>query len=93
MKRHSKKNAGPVGGHGGQVTVELALMMIVVVGAALAVSQAFRSGDFLADLVSGPWKNLSGMIEAGVWAPPEKALANHPNTTARISTVKGVPLQ
>lgn len=73
----------------GQVAIEMVLMTIVMVGAAMAISVAFRENQYIASLVSGPWKSLSGMIQNGVWGSPESTMKKHPAYYDRLSTVKG----
>jgi hypothetical protein len=73
----------------GQATTEMILMMLVFLGATYFVSSAFRGQNFIAQLVSGPWLHLSGMIQNGVWGPPTQTMSQHPNQLSRFSTPLG----
>lgn len=73
----------------GQMLIEMLLMMTLLLGAATFVGEQFRQSNFIAGLVSGPWKNLSGMIQNGVWAPPEDGMAQHPLVFNRWSSPIG----
>lgn len=73
------------------MTIEAVLIAIVLMGVVISISQYFKSHEVVAQLVSVPWENLSGMIADGVWMPPQKAAANHPLTFYRSVTLQGVP--
>jgi hypothetical protein len=80
MKKHSES---------GQASIEMALMLVVIVAMALAVSQGFKSNQIFANLISGPWRSLSGLIQNGVWGDPASTVAKHPNGFSRISSPEG----
>lgn len=72
----------------GQFVIEGVLLMVVTVGAFLWATNQIREGKYLAKLIGGPWEQMSGMIEAGVWKPPGEARSLHPNQIGRSSTVR-----
>lgn len=72
----------------GQFLVESVLLMTFAVGALIWATGQLRENQFLAKMISGPWLRVSGMIESGVWAPPEEARQKHPNQWARSLTVE-----
>ncbi len=76
-------------GEAGQASIEMALMLVVMIFVATSTAQFFKKTDYFANLVSGPWQQLSGLIQNGVWGTPEITMAQHPNGYARISTPKG----
>lgn len=78
--------------HRGQVTIEIVLILVVSVGVALAVSKGFRENQFFANLVSGPWRSLAGLIQNGSWGSPEKTMSRHPNHVSRLSSVRAQPV-
>ncbi|MGZ3770631.1 MAG: hypothetical protein ACXVCP_13555 [Bdellovibrio sp.] len=67
----------------GQFVIEAVLIMTVTMSLVMWGSKKFRDDKFLAKLISGPWQKVSGMIEAGVWEPPNKARKLHPNFLGR----------
>ncbi len=73
----------------GQMVIEMVLMMLVFLGATYFVSNQFRSNNMIASLVSGPWKNLAGMIQNGVWMPSKDGMPYHPNARSRWVTPVG----
>ena len=73
----------------GQLVIEGILLMIVFTAAGLFVASQFRSRHLLADLVSGPWQMVAGMMECGSWNPPKVACTMHPNLLVRHLSVGG----
>ncbi|MCC7404017.1 MAG: hypothetical protein IT288_06410 [Bdellovibrionales bacterium] len=73
----------------GQMVVEMLLLLTVLFGVTLAISSYFRKEEIFVQLISGPWQNLSGMIQNGVWAPPAASMHNHPNHHSRHVSLKG----
>ena len=67
----------------GQTMVEGILLLVVFITIALTVSNQFKDNQFLAQIVSGPWDRLDGMIQNGVWQEAEAGRANHPNLNKR----------
>ncbi|MCB0350135.1 MAG: hypothetical protein KDD38_03060 [Bdellovibrionales bacterium] len=73
----------------GQASVEMVLMLVLMVGVMAFVSTTFRQNEIFASLVSGPWKQLSGLIQNGAWGDPESTMTIHPNRQSRVSSVRG----
>lgn len=73
----------------GQITIEIVLMLAFTLGIALLVSKTFRSEEYLANLVSGPWRSVAGLVQNGVWGTPEETMNQHPNQSARVNSVRG----
>ena len=67
----------------GQFVIEAALLMVVTVSLFMWGTNKLRDGKYLAKLIGGPWKKVAGMLEAGVWEPPERAKKLHPNQVKR----------
>lgn len=70
-------------GQGGQIIVEAILLMTLSIGILFFVTRTIREQGVMQNLVQGPTEKLSGMMESGVWAPPEEAKKNHPNMVKR----------
>ena len=73
----------------GQATIEAILIVTVLLTTSLAVMNQIRQRQILPSLVEKPWAYISGMIENGVWAPPERGAVNHPNHLQRHATPRG----
>ena len=73
----------------GQMALEMILIMALMVGFATFVTSEFKSSNFVAQLVSGPWKNLAGMIQNGVWGPSADTMPQHPNAFNRVISPDG----
>lgn len=73
----------------GQIIIEAVLLFAVVAIVFVFTTRVFRDAKLLQAPVAGPWVYLQGMIESGVWAPPNQARALHPNNPNRQKTVKG----
>ncbi|MGE0632995.1 MAG: hypothetical protein AB7O96_11340 [Pseudobdellovibrionaceae bacterium] len=73
----------------GQLVVEAVLLVVVMVALFGFFSNWMRNQEFTKKMISGPWLLLSGMIENGVWLPPEKARALHPNNLERNISHEG----
>lgn len=82
MLRHSLKLKNSQG----QMTVEAVLLIVVLFGVSVMVSDFFKDRKIFATLISGPWNYVDGMIQAGNWAPKAQALAKHPNLRLRHAT-------
>jgi hypothetical protein len=85
MKQSRRKNQS------GQMVVEAVLLMSVLLGGIYFVGNEMRSRNFIAQLVSGPWLSLAGMIQNGVWGAPSDTTVQHPNSFHRVSTPEGDP--
>jgi hypothetical protein len=75
----------------GQVSVEFILFAVIITFATTYVAKTIRSQQYVAQLVSGPWDMLAGMIESGVWKPQKEAKALHPGHINRHASLKGQP--
>lgn len=73
----------------GQMTIEMILIMTILLGIGLAVSNYAKEKGWMSALVEGPWKPMQGMIEEGVWAPTAKAKSMSPHLVKRRATVTG----
>lgn len=71
----------------GQFVIEAVLLMIVTIGLFIWGTNQLREGKYLAKLIEGPWQQVAGMIESGVWSSPEKSRQKHPNQISRSITV------
>lgn len=68
----------------GQMAVEMILMLALFLGASYFVRDAFQSNGIIAQIVSRPWLSIAGMLQNGVWAPPEESNSQHPNNFSRV---------
>lgn len=73
----------------GQMAVEMVLILSMLFIFVTIVSTQFRSQELVKNIVSGPWKVLSGMLQNGVWATPEDSMIQHPNAYNRHLTYEG----
>lgn len=74
---------------GGQQVTEAVLIMVLFMAFTLMVAQFFREKEVLKQLVSGPWVNLAGMLQNGVWQPINKGAISHPNSHSRHISIQG----
>lgn len=79
----------PIKNQKGQMIVEAILLMVIFFGVTMAVGKYFKSEEILAQLVSKPWKSLSGMLQNGVWSEPKQGGPSHPNTHIRHISLEG----
>lgn len=70
----------------GQMTIEMMLLLVVILGVGLAISKSARERGFMKDLVEGPWLVVQGMIEDGVWIRAPASKQRHPHDRGRHST-------
>ncbi len=73
----------------GQMTVEMVLLLVVVLAIGLVIQRTFVHGEFANKLVSGPWDQVSGMIENGKFGKPDKTRGFHPGHGSHHLSVKG----
>ncbi len=76
-------------GQSGQQVTEAVLIMVVFIAMTLAVAQFFRGKEVLKQLISGPWVNLAGMLQNGVWQPIQRGAVSHPNGHSRHISIQG----
>ena len=69
----------PLRSQTGQMATEMILIMTMLLALTFAISAYFKNDEVFKKLVTGPWQNLSGMIQNGVWATPADGMKNHPN--------------
>ena len=79
----SETMRNPLSNSNGQVIIENVLLMTILIGGIIFLSNSLRESETVAKLVSGPWTKISGMLECGVWEAPSKACSQHPNQTNR----------
>ncbi len=73
----------------GQQVTEAVLIMVVFMAFTLAVAQFFKGQEILKKLVTGPWDNLAGMLQNGVWQPAKRGAVSHPNGHSRHISIQG----
>jgi hypothetical protein len=73
----------------GQMIVEYLLLSAIIISISVMVSTALRSNEMLGQLVSAPWRSLSGMIQNGSWGEPEATMIRHPNNHSSSSSLRG----
>ena len=73
----------------GQMILESILILTILMSLSLVTAQYLKSNEVVARLISGPWANLSGMIQNGVWMPPGQAEKYHPNHAKRGASLLG----
>ena len=73
----------------GQQVVEAVLIMVLFMGFTLSVASFFRNSEVLKQLISGPWVNLAGMLQNGVWQPAQRGALSHPNGHSRHISIQG----
>lgn len=72
----------------GQVLVEAVLLLTLVVGMWSVFSKFAKQKKWFDSLVNGPWQTMSGMIETGVWLPPQQSKPKHPNNFNRVISLR-----
>lgn len=78
------------GNQSGQFIVEAVLLITLLLGATVATAKYFKDKSIVAQIISAPWKSLSGMIQNGMWAPPQASMEMHPNNHNRHTSLEGV---
>lgn len=72
----------------GQLAVEMVMIIVLLLSLSIYASRYVRDRNLMGKLVSGPWKQISGMIETGNWQAPVNAMDEgmhpHVNTLTRI---------
>ena len=67
----------------GQSAIEAVLLIVIFVSITATVAREFKESEVIAELISGPWKRLDGMIQNGVWQPVKEGNELHPNRFKR----------
>lgn len=75
----------------GQMTIEMMLIIICLLGIGLTLSQRAQSEGWMKALVSGPWKPLQAMIENGVWTTADSN-SLHPHHRSRHGSYEADPV-
>ncbi len=65
--------------HRGQMAVEAVLILTLLLGVSVMVSNYFKSEELLIRFIQNPWGKVSGLIQNGQFLPPEDSLHLHPN--------------
>ncbi len=73
----------------GQATIEMVLLTVVSVLIVGLVIQGANSSEYFANMVSGPWQSLAGLIQNGVLGTPQATYLAHPNQFDRFSSPRG----
>jgi hypothetical protein len=67
----------------GQMVTETILILVLFMGVTFTIANYFKNEEVLKKLISGPWLNLSGMLQNGVWGTPDATADSHPNGHGR----------
>jgi hypothetical protein len=73
----------------GQLVIESVLILSLLVALGAVVAVGFKNNDLFSNMVSAPWKSLSGLLQNGVWSPPERSMAQHPANHGRHISIRG----
>ena len=66
----------------GQMTIEAVLLLMIMVSVFTLVHREIYKRKLLAQIVSGPWAQMQGMIENGAWVAVDSK-SMHPNVFGR----------
>ena len=70
----------------GQAVVEAVLYLATIVFIFSLIKKTFNEEQYIESLVSGPWKQLSGMIQNGRWGTPQETMHLHPSNWERVGS-------
>jgi hypothetical protein len=70
----------------GQATIEMILIMTVLFGLSVMISNAFKDNHFFATIIEGPWDYVDGMIQKGSWHTNAETSFLNPNAIPRHGT-------
>ena len=73
----------------GQLILEAILIIVALFAVTLLVGNYFKNEDLVKKIIQGPWKNLAGLIQNGVWQPVDTSGAAHPNGHGRHVVITG----
>lgn len=73
----------------GQILIETILILALFLVVGVLVAAGFRQNDLLSQMVASPWVRLSGLLQNGVWLPPEQGAALHPSNHLRQISTEG----
>jgi len=68
---------------------EAVLILVMLFGITFMVANYFKDNEILKTMITGPWVHLAGMMQNGVWAPPQVGAAIHPNGHVRHIVISG----
>ncbi|MGE0526804.1 MAG: hypothetical protein AB7G93_19660 [Bdellovibrionales bacterium] len=77
------------GAQGGQMITEAVLILVLLFGFTFIVATYFRNEEVVRRLIQGPWQNLAGLLQNGVWAPPQAGAVHHPSGHYRHIVIQG----
>ena len=83
------KSVTVLGNQAGQLIVEAVLIVVLLMAVTFTVAHYFKEKEFIKQLITGPWQNLAGLIQNGVWLPPAKSNGSHPNGHGRHVVITG----
>lgn len=78
-----------VGNEKGQLIVEAVLIIVMLMGLTMLAANYFKNNELLKQMISGPWQNLAGMLQNGVWASRSSGAVIHPNSFGRNVVITG----
>jgi hypothetical protein len=70
----------------GQAIIESILILTALLGVSTLTAKFFKDQEVFAQIVTGPWLKIAGMLQNGVWMPPADGMEFHPNARARHVT-------
>lgn len=73
----------------GQVTIEMILILTLLFGLSVMISDAFKKNNYFATIIEGPWDYVDGMVRNGIWQKVNVSTAAHPNMSVRHATAIG----
>ena len=85
----TQKKTPSLRSQGGQMITESILILVMLTSFTFLVANYFKKQEVMKQLISGPWANLAGMIQNGVWAPVQAGAAVHPNSHNRHIAIQG----
>lgn len=73
----------------GQMILEAVLLMTIFLAITAAIAASLKKNEAVTRLVQGPWQNLSGLLQNGVWQPPKTSQPMHPSVHSRHISLQG----
>lgn len=77
----------------GQAITEAVLIIVVLFGFTFLVANYLKKEEVLKRLITGPFTYLAGMLQNGVWAPPDSGAEMHPSIHFRHIVITGESAQ
>ena len=74
---------------GGQMIIEAVLIIVLFVSFSALVANYFKKNELVRQMISGPWENLAGMLQNGIWSPAATGATIHPNSHNRHIVITG----